>query len=193
MTEQQQSLLKTFVNKYLGGVADLIGSVLDTIVFIEFIYEEALQTALFAANQAYRNKDYETAQAIVDYILTEIYPAARSFLDTWGDIAPYSKGCFSRFYEAARMSAETLNNAIPTMGQPEGVVRIYANEPDVKVYIDNEFVGVTDETEGILVKLAPGYHTIEGKKEGYETAVKNVKVEPKKYIAVKLYLTKAEE
>lgn len=180
-----------FVNKYLGGVANAVTSVLDTIVFIEFIYEEALQTALFAAKTAIDHKDYETAQAIIDFVLTEIYPKAVTFLDTWGDLAPYSKDCFALFYEAARRQAIALDNAIPTTGAEEGTVRIYANKPDVEIYIDGEYKGLADELEGLLLKLPAGTYTIEAKKEGYETAVKQVKVEPKSYVAIKVILTRA--
>lgn len=177
-----------FVNKYLGGVADAVASVLDTIVFIEFIYEEALQTALFAAKTAIDNKDYTTAQAIIDFILIDIYPSARTFIDTWGDIAPYSKNCFSLFYEAAKQSAEILNNAIPTTGREEGTLRIYTNIDQVEIYIDGEFVGYADNTEGLLVQVPAGSHSIEAKKEGYETAVRQVRIEPKEYKAIKINL-----
>lgn len=180
-----------FVNKYLGGAANAVTSVLDTIVFMLFIYEEALQTALFAAKTALDNKDYDSAQEIVDFILVSILPRAYTFVDTWGKLVPYAQTPFRLFYDAAKKAAEEYNNAIPRIGTENGTVRIYANKPDVEIYIDGEFKGYADETEGLLIELPAGEHTLEAKKEGYETAVKTFTLEPKEYLPIKVYLTAA--
>lgn len=182
--------INDFVNRYLGGAANAIASVLDTIVFIEFIYEETLQTALFAAKQAMQNKDYDTAQKIVDYILFDVYPSASAFLNSWGDLAPYSKACFSRFYEAAALQAQTMNDAIPRPGQDIGVIHIYTNIDGVDIYVDGELKGQSDSIEGLLLKLEAGSHGIEAKKEGYETGVRQVNVEKGTYRVVKINLVK---
>jgi hypothetical protein len=61
-------------------------------------------------------------------------------------------------------------------------------EPDVKIYIDNEYKGITNEFEdGLAIELSSGKHTLKAVKKGYEPFIKEFTIQ--EYKGTKIEVT----
>ena len=190
---QYEDVLKAWKKKFGEEIIEAILSIPDTATFIEFIYEEACQTALFAVYNAIKNGDDETARAILDYIKLELLPDAVNFVSFWGNLAPHTKTCFERFFDAVDFSVQVYENALASKGKEEGVLTIYSNVEDAKVYVDGEYKGTCGPADPLKINIPAGSHGVEVKKEGYETAVRQVKIDPGEYQVLKVNLQKLED
>jgi len=187
---QYEDALKAWKAKFGAEIIEAILSIPDTATFIEFIYEEAAQTALFAVYNAVKAGDKETARAILDYIKLELLPDAVNFVSFWGNLAPHTKTCFQRFFDAVDYSVQAYENVLAMAGKEEGVLTVYSNVEDAKVYIDGEYKGLCGPADPLKVNLAAGSHGVEVKKEGYETGVRQVNISPGEYQVLKVNLQK---
>ena len=186
------SILNTWKKKFGAEVIEAILSIPDTATFIEFIYEEAAQTLLFALYNAVKAGDKETARAILDYLKLELLPDAVNFVSFWGNLAPHTKTCFERFFDAVDLSAQAYENILAMMGKEEGVLTVYCNVEDAEVYVDGEYKGLCGPVDPLKLNLSVGSHGVEVKKEGYKTAARNVNISPGEYQILKVNLQKIE-
>jgi len=88
-----------------------IANVMEVLTFIQFIEEEAIQSAAlgtFLALRAGTNKGAAWGMHRVDVCCTHL----EAINDTLGWIAPYSQGCFSDFAEATRTNLEIYNDIL---------------------------------------------------------------------------------
>ena len=171
---QYEDVLKAWKKKFGEEIIEAILSIPDTCTFIEFIYEEAAQTTLFALYNAIKAGDKETARAILDYLKLELLPDAVNFVAFWGNLAPHTKTCFERFFDAVDYSAQVYEKMIAMMGKEEGVLTVYSNVEDTRVFIDGEEKGTCGPVDPLKVTLPAGSHGIEAVKDGYEVAARQV-------------------
>lgn len=184
---------KTWARKFGAEVIEAIFSIPDTATFIEFIYEEATQTLLFALYNAIKFKDVETARAIIDYAKTELLPDAVNFVAFWGNLAPHTKTAFQRFFDAADFSIRTYEAAISLLGAQEGTITIYTNVDDVDIYVDGVYKGKCSRADPLRVKVSAGSHGVEAFKPGYFPTATQVRIDPTEYQIVKLNLKPIQE
>jgi len=85
-----------------------IAEVMSTITFIQFIEEEACQTASLGAFLAIRSRHYSAAQPCLDLVEKEIIPHLEAINSTFGLFAPYSFGCFYDYIASAKASASVM-------------------------------------------------------------------------------------
>ena len=187
------SILNTWKKKFGAEVIEAILSIPDTAAFIEFIYEEAAQALLFALYNAIRAGDKETARAVLDYLKLELLPDAVNFVSFWGNLAPHTKTCFQRFFDAVDYSAQAYERIIAMMGKEEGTLTVYANVDDVDVYVDGVKRGTCGRADPFKMTLPAGSHGVEGLKSKYYPAVKQVYISPGEYQTLKLVLHPVEE
>jgi len=190
---QYEDALKAWKTKFGAEIIEAIVSIPDTCTFIEFIYEEAAQTLLFALYNAVKAGDKETARAILDYLKLELLPDAVNFVSFWGNLAPHTKTCFERFFDAVDYSAQVYERIIAMMGKEEGTLTVYANIDDVDVYIDGEKKGTCGRADPFKIVLPAGSHGVEGIKSKYYPAVRQVTIDPGEYQTLKLVLHPIEE
>jgi len=190
---QYEDALKAWKTKFGAEIIEAILSIPDTATFIEFIYEEACQTALFALYNAIRAEDKETARAILDYIKLELLPDAVNFVAFWGNLAPHTKTCFQRFFEAVDYATQAYEQVIALMGREEGTLTVYANIDEVTVYVDGEEKGTCGSATPLKITLPVGSHGVEGVKSKYYPAVRQVYIDRGEYQTLKLVLHPIEE
>jgi len=187
---QYEDALKSWKTTFGSEIIEAIMSIPDTATFIEFIYEEACQTALFALYNAIKSGQQETAKAIIDYIKLELLPDAVNFVQFWGNLAPHTKNSFQRFFDAVDLAVQAYEQALAVEPPSEGVLTIYSNVEDAEVYIDGELKGKCGPALPLKVNLSTGSHGVEVKKEGYETGVRQVNISPGEYQVIKVNLYK---
>jgi len=85
----------------ISGIAD----VMSVITFIQFIEEEAIQTAGLGAFMAVRSRHYNAAKPCLDLVQNELIPHLEAINTTIGILAPYSQGCFSDYIKSAKLNA----------------------------------------------------------------------------------------
>lgn len=183
-------ILNAWKKKFGAEIIEAILSIPDTATFIEFIYEEAAQTLLFAIYNAIKNGQNETARAALDYLKLELLPDAVNFVNFWGNLAPHTKTCFQRFFDAVDLAVQAYEQALAVEPPSEGVLTIYSNVEDAEVYIDGELKGKCGPALPLKVNLSTGSHGVEVKKEGYETGVRQVNISPGEYQIIKVNLYK---
>jgi hypothetical protein len=86
----------------LQGVAN----VMEIVTFIQFIEEEAIQSAALGVFLAIRGKSYRGASLGITFIRGQLLPHLRDINDYAGYLAPYSKGCFKDFADATELNLE---------------------------------------------------------------------------------------
>jgi len=166
-------------------VSELL-SIPDTIAFIEFIYEEAAQQALFAIYNAYKAGDYDTAFDILNYLKFELFPDAVNMIGGWGKLNPATQTCFERFFDAVEKAINTWEKIIAVGPPQQAVLVIYTSEDDVTIKVDGEIKGFAGEVNPLKLTLEPGGHSIEASKSGFETEVRQVSLDPGEYRAIKI-------
>lgn len=85
-----------------------IAEVMSTITFIQFIEEEACQTAGLGAFMAIRSRHYSAAKPCLDLLENQLIPHLELINGTIGYLAPYSKGCFADFITATKINAAVM-------------------------------------------------------------------------------------
>jgi len=88
----------------ISGIAE----VMSVITFIQFIEEEACQTASLGAFMAIRARHYQAAQPCLDLIDNQLIPHLEWINSTIGPLAPYSVGCFYDYIQSAKANTTVL-------------------------------------------------------------------------------------
>ncbi len=78
-------------------VLEGIANVMEVVTFIQFIEEEAIQSASLGVFLAIRGKSYRGASLGMSLLRGTLIPHLKDINDYAGWIAPYSKGCFADF------------------------------------------------------------------------------------------------
>jgi len=74
-----------------------IANVMEVVTFIQFIEEEAIQSAGLGVFLAIKAKSYKGASLGITLLRGQLIPHLKDINDTVGWMAPYSKGCFHDF------------------------------------------------------------------------------------------------
>lgn len=167
-------------------IVESLMSIPDTVAFIEFIYEEAAQTALFAIYQAHKNGQDEMARQILDYLQFQLLPDAVGMVASWGALNPATQNCFQRFFEAVRLAATTWDQILTIAKPSTATLVIYTNVNDVDIYVDGKYKGSASPTVPFKAQLEPGSYGIEAKKNGYQTEARQVKLSTREYQVMKI-------
>lgn len=80
--------------------------VAETIMFLEFIEEEAIQGAGLGAFLAIRQRNYKAAWKAINLLDKELIPHLDMVNQTLGWACPWSIGPFHDFVQASRMNVE---------------------------------------------------------------------------------------
>ena len=91
-----------------------IANVMEAVTFVQFIEEEAIQSAGLGAFLAIRSRDYRSAWLAINILENELIPHLEIINRTFGYIAIYSQGAFFDFALAARTNIE-IYKSICTM------------------------------------------------------------------------------
>ena len=99
----------------MGWVLPIIKGVqqiMEAITFVQFIEEEAIQSAGLGAFLAIRQRDYRSARLAIDLLENELVPHLDSTNFMVGWMAPYSAGAFYDFVKAQRVNIEIYKNLV---------------------------------------------------------------------------------
>lgn len=77
-----------------------VANIMEVITFIQFIEEEAIQSAALGVFLSIRSRSYRGASLGITLLRGELIPHLKAINDTIGWLAPYSKGCFADFIKA---------------------------------------------------------------------------------------------
>ena len=89
-------------------VIEGVMEVMSIVTFIQFIEEEAIQTASLGAWMAIRAKHFPRARYMLYRLEHEFIYHLEVVNTTFGWLAPYSQGCFYDFIQASKANVETL-------------------------------------------------------------------------------------
>ena len=92
----------------LQGVAN----VMEVITFIQFIEEEAIQSASLGVFLAIRGKSYRGASLGITLLRGTLIPHLKDINDVVGWMAPYSQGCFADFILATETNLEIYEDIL---------------------------------------------------------------------------------
>jgi len=97
-----------------GLVAILTGvaNVMEIVTFIQFIEEEAIQSASLGVFLAIRAKSYRGASLGITFLRGQLIPNLKDINDYAGWMAPYSKGCFADFIAATELNLEIYEDIL---------------------------------------------------------------------------------
>lgn len=90
----------------LKGVSNLM----ETITFVQFIEEEAIQSASLGIFLAIRQKNNRAAYRGINLLKYRLIPNLREYNDYAGWIALYSKYCFEDFIAATEANVEVYED-----------------------------------------------------------------------------------
>ena len=91
-----------FLLPILAGIAN----VMEIVTFIQFIEEEAIQSASLGVFLSIRAKSYRGASLGINLLQGELLPHLKDINEYVGWMAPYSKGCFADFILATETNLE---------------------------------------------------------------------------------------
>lgn len=171
-----------------GGVGGTILSVTETVTFIQFIYEETLQTLLFTVYQAYKDGMYDVAKDILDYAYMHVLPEAIFVNNSIGMGNPATQPCFRAFFEATRKACQVWYKKLNKPKKEVGTLKVYTNVEDVNIYVDGEYIGKAGPLTPATYVLPAGSHGVEAKKAGYYTEARSVRIDPNEYQVLKINL-----
>jgi hypothetical protein len=77
-----------------------IANIMEVVTFIQFIEEEAIQSASLGVFLAIRAKSMKGAVLGIQLLQDELIPHLKAINENIGWMAPYSKGCFADFIKA---------------------------------------------------------------------------------------------
>lgn len=80
--------------------------IMSTVAFIEFIEEEAIQSAALGAFLAVRQRNYPAARLAIDLLEKELIPHLDWINVNLAWACPYAIGCFHDFVLASKMNVE---------------------------------------------------------------------------------------
>lgn len=92
----------------LTGIANLM----EIITFIQFIEEEAIQSAGLGVFLAIKAKSYRGASLGITLLRGRLIPNLKDINEYAGFAAPYSQGCFSDFIKAAEVNLEIYEDIL---------------------------------------------------------------------------------
>lgn len=92
----------------LTGVANLM----EIITFIQFIEEEAIQSASLGVFLAIKAKSYRGASLGITLLRGRLIPNLKAINEYAGYAAPYSQGCFADFILAAETNLEIYEDIL---------------------------------------------------------------------------------
>ena len=87
-----------------------VANVMEAVTFVQFIEEEAIQSAGLGAFLAIRSRDYRSAWLAINLLENELVPHLEIINSTFGWIAIYSQGAFYDFAKASRTNIEIYKN-----------------------------------------------------------------------------------
>lgn len=97
-----------FLIPILVGVAN----VMEIITFIQFIHEEAIQSANLGVYLAVRSKSYPAASRGLGLLRGTLIPHLKNVNDFAGYLAPYSKLCFEDFIKASEANLDIMEEVL---------------------------------------------------------------------------------
>ncbi|GAH56790.1 unnamed protein product [marine sediment metagenome] len=83
-----------------------VWAVMEVVAFIQFIEEEAIQSAALGAFLAIRQRNYKCAWKAIDLLDKELIPHLDQVNREIGWVSPYSFGCFRDFIRASQLNVE---------------------------------------------------------------------------------------
>jgi hypothetical protein len=98
--------------KWIMPTIEGVAFVMESITFIEFIQEEAIQSCALAAFMAIRSKRYDAARQCLDILESTLIYHLELVNEAVGPLAPYSVGCFADFVTSAKLSAATMRSLL---------------------------------------------------------------------------------
>jgi len=81
-----------------------IENVISAVVFVMFIYEEAIQTLSIGCYLAIKHKDIQGFDACLIELRDHAIPNLENCVNDWGWIAPYAWPSFKAFCEASKQT-----------------------------------------------------------------------------------------
>lgn len=81
-------------------------SIMETIAFIQFIEEEAIQSASLGVFLAIRQRNYKAAWTAINLLDDELIPHLEWINTNLSWACPYAMGCFFDFIQASRTNLE---------------------------------------------------------------------------------------
>ena len=87
-------------------------NVMEVVTFIQFIEEEAIQSAALGVFLAIRGKSYHGATLGITLLRDTLIPHLKDINDYAGWLAPYSKGCFADFILATETNLEIYQDIL---------------------------------------------------------------------------------
>lgn len=170
------------------NLAGTLMSVPELITFIQFIYEETLQTLLFTVYQAYKDGFNDLAKDILDYAYLEVLPEAEGFNAAWGNLNPATQGSFRAFFNASRKACNVWYSKLSRAKEQSGTLVIYTNVENVSIYVDGDYKGTAGPLVPFKMRIEAGSHGVEAKKPGYYTEARSVRIDPGEYQTMKINL-----
>ena len=89
-----------------------LASVMEIVTFIQFIEEEAIQSASLGVFLALRNKHFAGASLAIGLLRGQLLPHLKEVNEYCGWMAPYSKGCFADFILATETNLEIYDGLL---------------------------------------------------------------------------------
>ena len=93
-----------------------VTEVMSAITFIQFIEEEAIQTCSLGIYLAIRVRNFTAARQALETLEGTLLPHLITINNTFGWLAPYSKGCFQDYITACQAQIEVYKQLF-TQGQ----------------------------------------------------------------------------
>jgi hypothetical protein len=83
-----------------------IMNIMETVMFLEFIEEEAIQSAALGVFLAIRQRNYSQAWRAINLLQNQLLPHLEALITHIGWLCPYSIGVFSDFWLASKTNVE---------------------------------------------------------------------------------------
>jgi len=149
-------------------------AILMTVGFIEFMYEEAIQAAMFGVFPLIRHKQWAAARDQANMVETLINKLDE-FLGAWGKLNPFTFDAYNAYVEAARSYVKAIRTVIAAKEKkvevPETPRRTDLATVMVKTIPARARIDVNGEFSGYFspatLYLSEGTHDIVIRKKGY--------------------------
>ena len=89
-----------------------VANVMEVVTFIQFIEEEAIQSASLGVFLAIRAKSMRGAVLGIQLLQGELVPHLKAINEYCGWMAPYSKGCFADFIKSTETNIEIYQDIL---------------------------------------------------------------------------------
>lgn len=94
------------------AVLEGLKEVMSIVTFIQFIEEEAIQSASLGVFLAIRGKSYRGASLGITLLRGQLIPHLKTCNETVGWMAPYSEWCFADFIKATETNLEIYEDIL---------------------------------------------------------------------------------